>query len=108
MLVNNIKILNLLGLAMRAGKIKYGNESCIETINKNKARLVLLASDASERTKINFKQLCENRKIPVYEFSNTYEISHAIGKQNKVVIGVCDENFSKEIIKMLNGGEVIG
>ena len=49
-----------------------------------------------------------NKKISIYEFSNMDEISHAIGKQNKVVIGVCDENFSNEIIKILNGGEVIG
>lgn len=108
MLVNNKKILNLLGLAMRAGKIKYGNESCIESINKSKVKLVILASDASERTKTNFKQLCANKKISIYEFLNMDEISHAIGKQNKVVIGVCDENFSNEIIKILNGGEVIG
>ena len=49
-----------------------------------------------------------HKKIPIYEEFEEYDLSHAIGKQNKVVIGVCDDNFSKEIIKILNGGEVIG
>ncbi len=108
MLINNSKVLRLIGLAMRAGKVKFGNESCNEAIMQNKVKLILIAKDASERTKINFKKLCDSRKIPIYEEFEEYDLSHAIGKQNKVVIGVCDDNFSKEIIKILSGGEVIG
>lgn len=108
MLVNNSKVLRLIGLAMRAGKIKFGSDSCIESIMQNKVKVILIAKDASERTKTNFKKLCINRKVPIYEEFEEYDLSHAIGKQNKVVIGVCDDNFSKEIIKILSGGEVIG
>ena len=100
--------LRLIGLAMRAGKLKFGTDSCIEAIEQNKIKLIFIAKDASERTKLNFKELCTNKKIPIYEEFEEYDLSHAIGKQNKVVIGVCDDNFSKEIIKILNGGEVIG
>lgn len=108
MLVNNSKVLRLIGLAMRAGKIKFGSDSCEEAIMQNKVKLVLIAKDASERTKLNFKRLCNDKAIPIYEEFEEYDLSHSIGKQNKVVIGVCDENFSKEIIKILSGGEVIG
>ena len=107
-MVNNSKVLRLIGLAMKAGKIKFGNESCSEAIIKNKVKLVLIAKDASERTKINFKRLCNDKNVPIFEEFEEYDLSHAIGKQNKVVIGVCDENFSKEIINILNGGEIIG
>ena len=93
---------------MKAGKIKFGSDSCIEAIMQNKIKLVLIAKDASERTRTNFKKLCTDRKVPIYEEFEEYDLSHTIGKQNKVVIGVCDDNFSKEIIKILNGGEVIG
>ena len=93
---------------MRAGKVKFGNDSCIEAIMKNKVKVMLIAKDASERTKTNLKKICTDKKVPIYEEFEEYDLSHAIGKQNKVVIGVCDENFSNEIIKILNGGEVIG
>lgn len=108
MLVNNTKVLRLIGLAMRAGKIKFGSDSCTEAIIKNKVKVLLIAKDASERTKTNFKKLCKDKSIPVYEEFEKYDLSYAIGKQNKVIIGVCDDNFSKEIIKILSGGEVIG
>ena len=35
-------------------------------------------------------------------------LSKAIGKNNKAVIGIKDGNLSKEIYKIINGGEVIG
>ena len=108
MLVNNLKVLRLIGLAMKAGKLKFGTDSCIQAIEQNKIKLIFIAKNASERTKLNFKELCINKEIPIYEEFEEYDLSHAIGKQNKVVIGVCDDNFSKEIIKILNGGEIIG
>lgn len=80
----------------------------MEAIIQNKIKVLLVAKDASERTKTNFKRLCHDKNIPIYEEFEEYDLSHAIGKQNKVIIGVCDDNFSKEIIKILSGGEVIG
>ena len=35
-------------------------------------------------------------------------LSKAIGKTDKVVVGIVDANFSKEMLKIINGGEVIG
>ena len=32
----------------------------------------------------------------------------SIGKKNKAIIGITDINFSKEIIKRFDGGDVIG
>ena len=36
------------------------------------------------------------------------ELSKAIGKNNKAILGILDENLSNEIQKINNGGEVIG
>ena len=35
-------------------------------------------------------------------------LSKSIGKKNKVVVGIQEENLAKEIQKIINGGEVIG
>ena len=50
------KALRLLGLATRAGKIAFGTESVIDTINKKKAKLVIVAEDAADRTKKNIQK----------------------------------------------------
>lgn len=103
----NEKIFGLLGLCTRAGKIVFGTDACIEKINKNKIKLIIIAEDASDRTKIKFKELASKNKIPIYEIASIEEISKSIGKKNKAVIGITDINFSNEIIKKVSGGDVI-
>ncbi len=107
MLTNN-KICGLLGLATRAGKITFGTDACIGDIEKNKINLVVIAVDASERTKNKFNHLCNTKNIKLFEYLTIDEISHAIGKSNKAVIGIKDVNFANEIEKIINGGEAIG
>ena len=106
-MINN-KICGLLGLATRAGQTVFGTESCNKAIEKNSVKLIIIATDASERTKMNFNNICNNKKIPILELLTIDEISKAIGKTNKAVIGVKNLNFSNEIIKINNGGEAIG
>ena len=40
-MINN-KICGLLGLARRAGKLSFGTESCIQEIEKNKIKLIII------------------------------------------------------------------
>ena len=39
-MVNNTKVLRLIGLAMRAGKVKFGSDSCMEAIIQNKIKVL--------------------------------------------------------------------
>ena len=106
-MINN-KICGLLGLARKAGKLIFGTEACKQEIESNKVKLVIIATDASERTKMNFKNICREKELPIFEILNMEEMGKAIGQSNKAVIGIKDINFSKEIIKIINGGEAIG
>ena len=96
------------GLATRAGKVCFGTESVISEIEKKKIKLVILAKDASDRTKLNFKKICDKYNVFYREFSNIELLSKSIGKDNKAVIAIRDINFSSEIIKIIDGGEIIG
>ena len=103
-----MKIMGLIGLGARARKIVFGTDACIEQIIKKDVELVIVAKDASERTIKKLKQICEENNIQFYNILTIEEISKCIGKENKAVIGVKDKNISKEIIKIINGGEIIG
>ena len=107
-LVNYQKVYGLLGLATKAGKITAGTEACLEEIDKKNIKLVLMATDASERTKKIFHEKCEGKKIPIYELSTMEELSRAIGKNNKAVIGIKDKGFMTAIYHIINGGDMIG
>lgn len=107
-MVNNQKIYGILGLAKKAGKIVAGTDACLQEIEKNNIKLLILATDSAERTKKTFKQKCKQFNICVYEILTINEISNSIGKENKAVLGIKDKNFAQAINKIINGGEVIG
>ena len=106
-MINN-KILGLIGLATRARKICFGSDSVEEKINKNKVKLLIIAEDASQRTKDKFKKMAEQKNVPIIVKGEIEILSKAIGKSNKAVIGIEDINLSNEIQRINNGGEVIG
>ena len=104
----NKKILGLIGLSAKAGKICFGSDSVEMQIKKKKINLVIIAENSSERTKDKFKKISQENGIPYIIIGEIDELSKAIGKSNKAIIGIKDLNLSKEIQKINNGGEVIG
>ena len=89
------------------GKVVFGTDAVTDAINNGKIKLVIVACDAAERTRNNFKFICNKNKIPIYEFETIKKISKYIGKNNKAVIGIKDINFSNQIIKNINGGDLL-
>lgn len=86
------------------GKVISGMDAVLEGIKKKKIKLVIVAVNASEKTKKNIRYVCTNNGINVIELSTIEELSHIIGKRNKAVIGITDKNFSDGIIEKCNRG----
>lgn len=99
----------MLGISAKAGKVVCGNDATIEDIERHKVKLVIVAEDASEKTKKNMKYVCEKNKVPILEFGNIDEISRTIGKTNKAIIGIKSKSLSEAIEKLIknNGGDLI-
>ena len=72
MLINN-KVYGLLGLTTKAGKLIFGTESCLDMINKKKAKLIIVAEDSAERTIDNFREKCKQNNIDFYIFGKKEE-----------------------------------
>ena len=102
------RILGLIGLATRARKICFGSDSVEEEIKKKKVFLIIVATDASDRTKEKFKKLSEEYQTPIIMQGEIEDLSKAIGKSNKAIIGIEEQNIASEIQKINNGGEIIG
>ena len=104
---NNKKIMGLLGLSARARKISFGTDSTLKEMKRGKIKLLIVAEDASERTKDKFLKNAEKYAIPIIIYGNIKDISNAIGKTNKAIIGVEDVNIATEI-ERINRGDVNG
>lgn len=106
-MINN-KILGLIGLAMKAGKVCFGADSVEEEIKNKKVKLLIISYEASERTKNKFKKIIPQYNIPIIIDGSIEQLSKSIGKSNKAIIGIKDINLASEINKKYNGGEIIG
>ena len=98
------RVLGMLGLAMKAGKVVIGTEQVIAFIQKRRIKLVLLSGGSSEGTKKKINSKCEYYKVPISELPiETEELGSLLGKTyTPAVVGITDENFSSTIIKLLN------
>lgn len=99
------KAYGLLGISAKAGKVISGTDIVVEAIKNREVFLVIVAEDTSEKTKKNIKFYCDKYQIEMYIYGNIFENSKAIGKQNRGIIAIKDENLSKAIKKQIFGGE---
>ncbi len=106
-MINN-KILGLIGLAARARKVCFGADSVALQVKKKKVYLIIVAKDASDRTKDKFRNISDEYDIPIIIEGEIEILSKAIGKSNKAIIGIEDSHLASEIQKINNGGELIG
>ena len=99
------KILSLIGLAMKAGRCASG-EMMTETETKSgRAKLVIVASDASENTKKKFRDMCEFYKVPIYFYGDKDTLGHAMGKEFRASLAILDNGFADGIQKELKNRE---
>ena len=96
------KIYNLIGLAARARKISTG-ETLIYEIRNKKVSFVLIAKDASENSIKKITDKCSFYQVPYAIYGTIDELSDAIGKNNRVAIGLLDQGFSKKIKELIGG-----
>ena len=73
-----------------------------------KEKIVLIAQDSSERTKTKFQKLCKENQTECLIIGDIETLSKSIGKVNKAIIGIEEENIAKQIQKINYGGESIG
>ncbi len=95
----NTSVTGLLGLAVRAGRVRGGAEAVKDSIRGGKSRLVILASDASEGTKRAFRRLAGNSGVPVLECHTSLELGACLNRAPKAVLSISDRHFANGMLK---------
>lgn len=93
---NNNKVLSLLGLATKAGKVASGEFSTEKSVKTGKGFLVLVADDASQNTKKKFQNMCDFYEVPIYFIANKEELGRFCGKEFRASLAVQDETLQKQ------------
>lgn len=99
--LNNERLLGTLGLARRAGKITGGFDAAVGDIRQGKTRLVLVASDISEKTFKNVKFEADRKNIQTLRVEPSKDsLGHACGIRAGI-ISIGDEGFAKAVEKLI-------
>jgi ribosomal protein L7Ae-like RNA K-turn-binding protein len=91
------KVRQLIGLAMRAGKVVSGEELVLREIGSGNVHIVILAFDVAKNTEKKIVGKCTTYQVPVLRYGTRQELGSAIGKVERVVIAVTDPGFSRLI-----------
>lgn len=107
----NDRILSLLGLCRRAGKLVIGADPTIDSINKGKSKIVIFAGDFSKNSIKPVLSAAHSSNIKALGINRSKdEISLALGKLCGVV-SVEDKGFAEKLLQLIEneneqGGEL--
>ena len=94
------KVLSLIGLAMKAGQVVSGEFSVEKCIKSGKAKLVIIATDASENKKKKFEDKCKFYHVPMIIYSTKETLGTALGKGLRSSITLTEDGFKNAILKI--------
>ena len=102
--MDKVKALSMLGLARRAGKLSMGHDMALGAVDSRKAKLIIFASNVSERLVREFKTYIEKKNISIKIIESDISIDefHFSLGYKAGVITVDDCNFSIKIEELLN------
>ena len=104
---NETKVISLIGIAKKAGKVLSGTERVVDSIRKkekNGVKLLLCSADASQNTLKRIGNTSSFYSIPYYKLSvSKDELARIIGSDSLVsVIGITDVGFCKAMTDRLS------
>jgi len=94
--------LDTLGIAYKARLLVYG-EALIEAIRSKKAKIVIIATDASANSQKKIINKCLFYEVDYLIVATKQQLSLKISKANVAAVAILDKNLAKKII--LSGGK---
>ena len=93
----NDKLLSLLGIARRAGRLSLGFDAAADAMQSGKSKLLILAEDLSERTLRNITDTARHTDTRTVVLNISMEqLGRSVGK-TVGIISVNDEGFAKKL-----------
>ena len=94
------RIYQSIGIAYRARMIVSG-EVLLSKIRNKAVSLVIVADDASLKTKKMYQDKCNFYQVPMVIYGSKEQLSQAMGKTNNVAIGIENQSFAKKVYDQL-------
>ena len=73
----------------------------MKMVKAGKARLEIVATDASDGSKKRYNDMCTFYRVPLYFYGTKETLGHCIGKEMRASVAVMEDGFAKGIEKKL-------
>lgn len=97
----NSKLLSLLTIAKKAGRISLGHDIVREDLSRGKSSLILLADDCSPKSSGDIRKLSEEIGIPALTGDFTKEDTQKFFTKEYGIISVNDKGFADAALNLL-------
>jgi len=88
------RIVALLGLGLRAGRVVIGVAGVRARLQRNALRCVVLAGDASARTRDKVERLARVRGVPIVRGPDAWQLGAGLGRAPVQAVGVEDAGLA--------------
>ena len=98
------KVLNLIGLATKAGKTASGEFMTEKSVKSGKAFLVIVSEEASDNTRKMFTNMCTYYEVPIYFFgkkSDLFEYASSISGTEELFRAFGQRKAGEELLKFI-------
>lgn len=94
------EFLKFLGLMRRAGMLSVSEEGTGQAARAGKARLILVASDASANAVHRADGFAHRAQVPMYRLCvSKAELADALGTAGSAMAAVCDAGFARALLE---------
>ncbi len=92
------RVARLLGLGVRAGRVVIGVAGVRAKLQRDTLRCVVLAADASPRTREKVERLARARGVPVVRGPAAGELGAGLGRPPVQAVGVEDAGLARGLV----------
>ena len=94
------ELLRFLGLMRRAGKLSIGEEGTGQAARAGKAKLILLARDASDNARDRAEGFARRGAVPLVRLgADKASLASALGVSGGSMAAVCDAGFARALLE---------
>lgn len=93
--------LDLLGLALRAGRLAVGTHAVKDAARRDELLAVVIARDATENARDRVMPLLSAKGVSVVECDSAARLGRAVGRHRVVVAGLTDAGFARGVLAVL-------
>ena len=97
------RALSLISISAKAGKAASGETAVLDAIRSGKARLVIIAADASEGTADRMIDKCSYYGVRYLRYSDKETLGRSLGKSERSSAAILDDGLADALFDRVQG-----